>query len=113
VDVPGTVRAVVDLSRFQALAPGDEPSGLVDLLYRAGRPGWYADALCREYPKLSWHPELGQSTAAAKAVCERCLVRSECLSYALADPTLVGVWGATGPRERARLRRARARADAA
>lgn len=31
--------------------------------------------------------------------------RVECLDYALADPSLVGVWGGTGKAERRALRR--------
>jgi WhiB family redox-sensing transcriptional regulator len=42
---------------------------------------------------------------AAKTVCRRCPVRSECLSYAVAKPETAGVWGGMGEDERARYRR--------
>jgi WhiB family transcriptional regulator, redox-sensing transcriptional regulator len=72
------------------------------------QPAWAADAPCREHPEVEWFPERGESMAAAKAVCRRCPVRDECLSYAVADPTIVGVWGGTSGRERRRMRERRA-----
>jgi hypothetical protein len=33
-------------------------------------------------------------------LCRRCLVREECLEFALTDPTLVGIFGGTTERER-------------
>ena len=42
---------------------------------------------------------------AVKAVCARCSVRDECLTYALDDPGLAGVWAGTASRVRQRLRR--------
>jgi WhiB family redox-sensing transcriptional regulator len=49
-------------------------------------------------------PGAGQTSAPAKAVCGRCLVQRECLHYALADSDLMGVWGGTSQRDRARHR---------
>ena len=59
------------------------------------RPLWFADAACREHPQLEFVPEREGSTEAkaAKAVCQACLVRAECLSMAMRDGSLVGVWG--------------------
>lgn len=42
------------------------------------RQPWWADALCKEYPAVSFFPGRGESTAPAKDVCGRCLVRAEC-----------------------------------
>ena len=89
--------------RNGAMAVGDYRSGAEELLDLFGGPAWRADALCREYPKLSWFAQSDKSSAAAKAVCTRCLVRSECLAYALADPTLDGVWGGLTRQERREL----------
>lgn len=44
----------------------------------------------------------------AKAVCRTCPVIADCLRVALADPTLVGVWGGTSEAQRAEMRRKRA-----
>jgi WhiB family redox-sensing transcriptional regulator len=59
------------------------------------RPAWQADALCAEpaYADLAWFPERGQPTAPAKAVCARCLVRAECLAFAVENGITEGVWG--------------------
>ncbi len=76
-------------------------------LLTAGRPDWHADAACREAPvTVTWFPELGQQARPAKAVCERCLVRSECASWAAGqDPDLAGIWGGLSDRERRKNRR--------
>jgi WhiB family transcriptional regulator, redox-sensing transcriptional regulator len=65
------------------------------------RPSWQADALCHEYPSLSWFETGRSEVAAAKAVCTRCIVRTECLRYAL-DNNLVGIWGGLTLAERRR-----------
>jgi WhiB family redox-sensing transcriptional regulator len=77
-----------------------------DLLDLLGRPAWYADAACREHPELSWVDPGGSGgrVMAAKAVCAACPVRPECLATAVADPTLIGIWGATTTHERRALR---------
>ena len=68
------------------------------------RPPWIRDALCRERPSLHFIPDRGEPTAPLRAVCGACLVRSECLTYALADEDLAGVWGGTTAQERRTLR---------
>lgn len=40
---------------------------------------------------------------AAKAVCDRCDVRSECLDYALRAGERYGIWGGMNPAERRAL----------
>jgi WhiB family redox-sensing transcriptional regulator len=68
-------------------------------------PGWRRDALCKEYP-LSWFfPLRGEDAEKGKAVCCRCAVQAECLSFAMSDPDArhVGIWGATSARERRKL----------
>jgi WhiB family redox-sensing transcriptional regulator len=70
-----------------------------------GRPPWMRDALCREYPAVTFFPEQGESSADAKAICRRCVVRSECLLHALDTPSMEGIWGGAGRRSRDRLRK--------
>jgi len=43
----------------------------------------------------------------AKAVCHGCEVREVCLDYALTNGEKFGVWGATTPQERRRIRKGR------
>jgi Transcription factor WhiB len=69
-------------------------------LLAQGRPAWMADALCREHPGVEFFPERGKPAAPAKSVCSSCLVRFDCLAYAL-EWGCVGIWGGTSDRQRA------------
>jgi len=71
-------------------------------------PTWHADASCKEHPEADYFPDRKDRTGTeeALAVCGSCLVRSECLAEAMADPDLVGVWGGTTEDQRRGLRRA-------
>jgi WhiB family redox-sensing transcriptional regulator len=74
---------------------------------------WMRDALCAEYDRELFFPERGQSSVEAKRLCGRCLVQRECREYALADDTLVGVWGGTSASEREQVRKAARLSDVA
>ena len=76
------------------------------------RPRFHADANCREHPDVSFFPERGESAEPALQVCARCIVRTECLEWALADPALdFGVLGGqTAPARKAARRLAQQRA---
>jgi hypothetical protein len=76
--------------------------GLPDLL---NRPPWHRDALCLEHPEVEFFVDATGDMGPAKRLCARCPVREECLAYALARPSLDGVWGGTSKRARARMRR--------
>jgi hypothetical protein len=58
----------------------------------------------RSATQVCCYPEPGESTAVAKALCARCLVRDECLDYALereaTKADAVGIWGGLSPKER-------------
>ena len=89
---------------LERLTITDQPdySELLDLI---DPPAWHRDASCKEAPlTVSWFPTKGDTGAAAKAVCRRCLCREECLAYALADPDLDGTWGGTTAKERRAIR---------
>lgn len=71
------------------------------------------DASWRDYancigvdPEL-FFPERGASTAEAKEVCRTCVVKDECLDFALSTGEKFGVWGGLSERERRRIRRQR------
>lgn len=86
------------------------PGAIPDLMPPA--PPWMRDAACREHPEIDFVPPegkggaIGTREALAVEVCRRCLVRRECLAYALDDPNLVGVWGGTTSAQRRILLRA-------
>jgi WhiB family redox-sensing transcriptional regulator len=79
---------------------------------------WIQRASCLEedpdlfFPVGTTGPAVDQ-TARAKAVCEGCPVRSECLAWALDTAQDAGVWGGLDEEERREIRRARRRAAAA
>lgn len=63
-----------------------------------------ADGLCAQTDPEAFFPELGGSCLPAKAVCRRCEVRDDCLTWAMATREPHGVWGGLSERERMRLR---------
>ena len=71
---------------------------------------WRDHAACRHedpdlfFPIGTTGPALVQ-TQRAKAVCEGCPVREQCLDWALGSGQSIGVWGGTTEVERRRLRR--------
>jgi WhiB family redox-sensing transcriptional regulator len=69
---------------------------------------WQVHARCNEVDPEIFFPERGGSSKAARAVCNKCTVRSQCLEYALNNKEQFGIWGGTSERERRRLRRERA-----
>ena len=74
---------------------------------------WQAFANCLGVDPDLFFPERGASTKEAKQVCQGCVVREDCLEYALENSEKFGIWGGLSERERRRLRRARALARAA
>jgi WhiB family redox-sensing transcriptional regulator len=75
---------------------------------------WVHQARCKDedpelfFPVGTAGPALAQIDA-AKAVCSRCEVRSECLEWAMTTGQDAGVWGGLSEEERRSLRRARRR----
>ena len=74
---------------------------------------WMLAAECRGRPDLFFAPddtetrsERRRREAAAKSVCARCGVRTECLMDALDFDERFGIWGGLTERERRSLRRA-------
>lgn len=58
-------------------------------------------------------PERGASNREAKEICRGCVVREECLEYALVNGENFGIWGGMSVRERKRIIRQQALARAA
>ena len=80
---------------IQALMGGSETSG------------WQARANCMGVDPDLFFPERGSSTREAKEVCRGCVVRTDCLEFAIANGEKFGIWGGMSERERRRVRRAR------
>jgi WhiB family redox-sensing transcriptional regulator len=95
--------------------PADDDSGMwtapadrydLPTFTSAGSQVWRADAACRGMGADVFLPGPGQNSAvaAAKAICNRCPVKSECLTEALTDPDNSGIWAATSQRQRKAIR---------
>jgi WhiB family redox-sensing transcriptional regulator len=109
------MRESIKLSRSVESAPWrahfpPEPKELLNM-------DWRHRAICRDedpelfFPIGNSGPALLQ-IAEAKAVCQRCPVTSECLSWAIESGQDAGVWGGMSEDERRALKRRRARARA-
>ena len=68
---------------------------------------WRERALCAQTDPEAFWPDKGDSTKSAKRICMACTVRSECLSWALANGEIGGVWGGLSELERRRMGRTR------
>ena len=71
-------------------------------------PTWHDFANCLGVDPDLFFPERGASTREAKEVCRGCVVRPDCLEFALANGEKFGIWGGMSERERRRIRRQRA-----
>lgn len=71
-------------------------------------PQWHDHAACRGHGPDQFFIDPGQSSAAAKALCNHCPVVEQCLADALDHPWLLGIWGGTTERQRLAIRRRRA-----
>lgn len=61
---------------------------------------WKLKAAC-----LGKDPLFDKNNQEAKAICLSCIVRDECLDFALANSIEWGIWGGLNPRERMKIRR--------
>jgi len=67
---------------------------------------WQGSALCAEVDPDMWFPDAGGASKeylAAKALCQRCPIRAQCLAFALEHHEDHGIWGGLAPSERRAL----------
>lgn len=76
--------------------------------FDVGDRSWEIQANCLGVDPDLFFPGRGANTREAKAVCRACVVREDCLEYALVNGEKFGIWGGLSERERRRLRRQRA-----
>lgn len=71
--------------------------------------GWRDLGRCRGLDPAVFHPDEEDDFAVehAKAICETCPVRNQCLEHAIARREKLGIWGGTTWRERRRIIRRR------
>ena len=66
---------------------------------------WMGKGLCAQTDPDAFFPEVGKSGREAKSICGRCEVSIQCLDFALADLTLLGIWGGLSHSERRQLKK--------
>ena len=69
---------------------------------------WRERAACRDVDPELFYPVSETDDGPAKAICDRCPVRPQCLNRAIETGEAFGVWGGTNPRERKKIRERRA-----
>jgi WhiB family redox-sensing transcriptional regulator len=81
------------------------------------RLDWQEDAACRAYDNVVFFGDEGESElekqareSRAKVVCRSCPVQEACLEFAMETNQKYGIWGGLTDKERASLKRRRARA---
>ena len=97
------------------LTPDEVTQALRQLQEDSHNPeyAWTYQGNCYGAGSNLFFPERGASTKEAKAVCQGCVVREECLETALSHPEHWGIWGGLSERQRLRVRLRRAHARAA
>ena len=71
---------------------------------------WTSQAACKESPISMFFPEKGDSikiVEQAKAICNSCVVKTDCLNFAIDNFMPYGIWGGTSIKERRYLRSAK------
>jgi WhiB family redox-sensing transcriptional regulator len=68
------------------------------------RPSWHREAACRGLGARGFVKSPGAAYG-LKELCADCPVRLQCLEFALADLTIVGLWGGTDDAQRREMRR--------
>ncbi len=88
---------------------GIEETVFSDMMHLIDRPQqvWQRKANCMGVDPDLFFPERGSSTREAKEVCRGCVVREECLEYAVTYGEKFGIWGGLSERERRKIRRRR------
>ena len=103
---------MTETTSFDAAATGR--ASFADISVEHGEDkSWQDLANCLGVDPDLFFPERGASTREAKEVCRGCVVRDDCLEYALANGEKFGIWGGMSERERRRIRRQRALARSA
>lgn len=70
---------------------------------RQSDESWMDQSACRDKPPGMFFPSDGSGVIAAKKICEVCVVKEECLEFALSKRIDHGVWGGMSERERRRI----------
>ncbi|MFO0920119.1 MAG: WhiB family transcriptional regulator [Candidatus Saccharimonadales bacterium] len=68
-----------------------------------GETSWMEQAACSDSSPETFFPTGGAGVKIAKTICTECVVREDCLNYAIDNNVDHGIWGGTSERERRRI----------
>ena len=68
---------------------------------------WKESANCLGVDPGLFFPDRGASIKEAKETCRSCVVKEECLNFAISSGEKFGVWGGLSERERRKVRKSR------
>lgn len=68
---------------------------------------WWGIAECKDRDPNIFFPSDGVGVEIAKKICAECIVKSQCLDYAIDNRIDHGVWGGTSERERRKIIKSR------
>jgi len=77
----------------------------------ANESGWRERGACFGSYSGVFFPERGESTKAARVICDECVVVQECSDFAVGENQRFGVWGSTTERERVKIRKDKANGE--
>lgn len=89
-------RSIIDQNYTRSDKQGSRQSTIYDT-------DWMAQGNCVDKTPATFFPSDGKGVDAARRICAECVVKEECLDYALANKIDHGVWGGTSERERRRI----------
>ena len=101
------VRLVMNEALVHWLMAPDAEAVSVTLEDVLRRPVWQQDGACRGQGVRTWFSGAPEQVDRARVVCGACPVRAECLAFAVADDSLVGVSAGFTAKERREMRRTR------
>ena len=82
-----------------------EDNGTLVSFVHKGTRDWQSEGACKGVEPDLFFTERGVSNQTAKAMCGLCVIKVECLDYAVTNNEAYGVWGGKSERERRKIRR--------
>jgi len=67
---------------------------------------WQMEAACDGHTELNWFDSQGRDRSRCKSICHTCVVRVQCLDFAIRNDAAAGIWGGLELQERRRLTKA-------
>lgn len=97
LDLNGRDKRVARLTRLAISISNKYRNGLSE---QPGERDWVKQANCLDEDTEVFYPHTGRDFVARLAICETCIVKLDCLGYALKQKDVNGIWGGTSGNER-------------